>query len=104
MIDTVQLARRRFPGAQVNLDALCRRFNIDLSARVKHGALLDAELLAEVYLELIGGSRTGGSAWLRREPPTARRQPETSPARAANRGPMRRARRNWLPMRPFWKN
>ncbi|MDG2321061.1 MAG: DNA polymerase III subunit epsilon [Rhodospirillaceae bacterium] len=54
-IDTVQIARRKFPGAQVNLDALCRRFNIDLSARVKHGALLDAELLAEVYLELIGG-------------------------------------------------
>lgn len=59
VIDTVQLARRKFPGAQVNLDALCRRFNIDLSARVKHGALLDAELLAEVYLELIGGREPG---------------------------------------------
>ncbi len=58
-IDTVQIARRKFPGAQVNLDALCRRFNIDLSARVKHGALLDAELLAEVYLELIGGREPG---------------------------------------------
>jgi len=58
-IDTVQLARRKFPGAQVSLDALCRRFNIDLSARVKHGALLDAELLAEVYLELIGGREPG---------------------------------------------
>lgn len=57
-IDTVPLARRKFPGAQVNLDALCRRFNVDLSARVKHGALLDSELLAEVYLELVGGSRT----------------------------------------------
>src|SRR3546814_4021196 len=44
-----------FPGAQVNLDALCRRFAVDNSARSKHGALLDAELLAEVYLELIGG-------------------------------------------------
>ncbi len=58
-IDTVQIARRKFPGAQVNLDALCRRFNIDLSVRVKHGALLDAELLADVYLELIGGREPG---------------------------------------------
>jgi DNA polymerase-3 subunit epsilon len=54
-IDTVQLARRRFPGAQASLDALCRRFGIDNTDRVKHGALLDAELLAGVYLELIGG-------------------------------------------------
>ena len=54
-VDTVQMARARFPGAQASLDALCRRFGIDNSARTKHGALLDAELLAEVYLELIGG-------------------------------------------------
>ncbi len=54
-LDTLDLARRRFPGAQNSLDALCRRFGIDNSAREKHGALLDAELLAEVYLELIGG-------------------------------------------------
>lgn len=54
-VDTVQLARQRFPGAQASLDALCRRFGIDNSTRTKHGALLDAELLAEVYLELIGG-------------------------------------------------
>ncbi|UCH75426.1 MAG: DNA polymerase III subunit epsilon [Rhodospirillales bacterium] len=54
-IDTVQMARTRFPGAQASLDALCRRFNIDNSARTRHGALLDAELLAEVYLELLGG-------------------------------------------------
>ena len=54
-LDTVLLARQKFPGAQVSLDALCRRFEIDNSARTKHGALLDAELLAEVYLELIGG-------------------------------------------------
>ena len=54
-IDTVTMARRRFPGAQASLDALCRRFEIDLSARTKHGALLDAELLADVYLELCGG-------------------------------------------------
>ena len=54
-VDTVQLARAKYPGAPASLDALCRRFAIDASARSKHGALLDAELLAEVYLELIGG-------------------------------------------------
>ena len=54
-VDTVALARRTFPGAQASLDALCRRFEIDLSRREKHGALLDAELLAEVYLQLRGG-------------------------------------------------
>ena len=54
-IDTVGLARRKYPGAPANLDALCRRFGIDNAARTRHGALLDAELLAEVYLELIGG-------------------------------------------------
>lgn len=54
-VDTVTIARRKFPGAPASLDALCRRFNIDNSARTKHGALLDAELLAEVYLELVGG-------------------------------------------------
>lgn len=57
--DTVKMARRRFPGAQANLDALCRRFGIDNSRRTRHGALLDAELLAEVYLELIGGRQPG---------------------------------------------
>jgi DNA polymerase-3 subunit epsilon len=54
-LDTVQLARNRFPGAQASLDALCRRFGIDNSMRTVHGALLDCELLAEVYLELVGG-------------------------------------------------
>ena len=58
-IDTVAIARRKFPGAQANLDALCRRFDIDLSRRDKHGALLDAELLAEVYLQLCGGLQPG---------------------------------------------
>lgn len=58
-IDTVLLARRKFPGAQASLDALCRRFQIDLSDRTKHGALLDAKLLAQVYLELIGGREPG---------------------------------------------
>lgn len=54
-IDTLGLARRKFPGAPASLDALCRRFGIDNTERVLHGALLDAEILAEVYLELIGG-------------------------------------------------
>ncbi len=58
-VDTVALARRRFPGAQASLDALCRRFGIDNSARTTHGARLDAELLAEVYLELTGGRQAG---------------------------------------------
>jgi DNA polymerase-3 subunit epsilon len=54
-VDTVQLARRRFPGAPASLDALCSRFSIDNSSRTLHGALLDAQLLSEVYLELVGG-------------------------------------------------
>jgi len=54
-IDTIALAKKRFPGARYSLDELCRRFNIDLSLRTKHGARIDAELLAEVYLELLGG-------------------------------------------------
>lgn len=58
-VDTIQLARQRFPGAQVSLDALCKRFEIDNSARTFHGALLDCELLAEVYLELRGGRQPG---------------------------------------------
>jgi DNA polymerase-3 subunit epsilon len=55
IVNTLQIARQRFPGAPNSLDALCRRFNVDGSARTKHGALLDAELLAEVYLGLMGG-------------------------------------------------
>jgi DNA polymerase-3 subunit epsilon len=54
-IDTLAIARQRFPGSPASLDALCRRFNIDNSSRTLHGALLDSEILAEVYLELIGG-------------------------------------------------
>jgi len=58
-IDTVRMARNKFPGAQASLDALCRRFGIDHSDRTLHGALLDARLLADVYLELMGGRQTG---------------------------------------------
>jgi len=53
--DTLMIARAKFPGSPASLDALCRRFGVDNSAREKHGALLDSEILAEVYLELIGG-------------------------------------------------
>lgn len=61
VIDTLVLARKKFPGAPASLDALCRRFNVDNSGRTFHGALLDAELLAEVYLELRGGRQAGFS-------------------------------------------
>ena len=59
MVDTVALARKRHPGAKLSLDALCSRYGIDRSHRVKHGALLDAELLAQVYVELKGGRQIG---------------------------------------------
>ena len=59
MIDTLGLARRRHPGAKHSLDALCVRYGIDRSHRVLHGALLDAELLAQVYVELTGGRQIG---------------------------------------------
>ena len=57
--DTVRLARQRFPGAPASLDALCKRFAIDNGQRTLHGALLDAQLLAEVYLQLLGGPQAG---------------------------------------------
>lgn len=83
-IDTLEIARKRFPGSPASLDALCRRFNIDNSSRTLHGALLDSEILAEVYLELIGGrqpdfglstashrtSGAGGEEWAPRPRPT----------------------------------
>lgn len=56
-VDTLKIAREKFPGGQNNLDALCRRFNVDNSSRDLHGALLDAQLLAQVYLELSGGAQ-----------------------------------------------
>lgn len=59
MVDTVALARVRHPGAKLSLDALCSRYGIDRSHRTKHGALLDAELLAQVYVELRGGRQIG---------------------------------------------
>jgi DNA polymerase-3 subunit epsilon len=58
-IDTLAIARKKFPGSPASLDALCRRFGIDNASRTLHGALLDSEILAEVYLELIGGRQPG---------------------------------------------
>jgi DNA polymerase-3 subunit epsilon len=58
-IDTIEIAKRKIPGARYSLDELCKRFGVDLSARTKHGALLDAQLTAEIYLELIGGRQRG---------------------------------------------
>ena len=59
MVDTLVLARSRHPGAKHSLDALCARFGVDRSQRIKHGALLDAQLLAQVYVELTGGRQIG---------------------------------------------
>jgi DNA polymerase-3 subunit epsilon len=89
-LDTLAIARKRFPGSPASLDALCRRFNIDNASRTLHGALLDSEILAEVYLELIGG-----------------RQPDfalaTDQSRSTNAGPdatwRAMPRRNPLPAR-----
>lgn len=58
-VDTLMMARKKFPGAQANLDALCRRFEIDNGHRDLHGALIDADLLASVYIELLGGKQPG---------------------------------------------
>jgi DNA polymerase-3 subunit epsilon len=94
-VDTLAMARRKFPGAQASLDALCRRFEIDNSARTHHGALLDAELLAAVYLELLGGRQpglalgvdadgSGGGATVRRENRPARPHAPTAEELAAH--------------------
>ncbi len=88
-IDTLAIARQKFPGSPASLDALCRRFNIDNSSRTLHGALLDSEILAEVYLELIGGRqpdfalsvRHGGSASGAEEEWRPMKRPKPLPAR-----------------------
>jgi len=59
VIDSLLIARKKFPGSPNSLDALCKRFNVDLSKREKHGALLDTELLVDVYVELMGGAQGG---------------------------------------------
>jgi len=73
-IDTLMMARRKFPGAQASLDALCRRFEIDNSHRDLHGALVDADLLAAVYIELLGGRQRDLS--LEPEPSTTASSPQ----------------------------
>src|SRR5438309_6448463 len=77
MVDTLMLARSRHPGAKHSLDALCMRFGIDRSHRVKHGALLDAQLLAQVYVELTGGRQIG--LGLVADPATVSVQPSAGP-------------------------
>jgi DNA polymerase III subunit epsilon len=59
VVDSLALARKKFPGSPASLDALCKRFNIDITHRTKHGALLDTELLCDVYIELMGGAQSG---------------------------------------------
>ena len=75
-IDTIEIAKRKIPGARYSLDELCKRFSVDLSARSKHGALLDADLTAQIYLELIGG-RQRGLALAPIEIAAARAEPES---------------------------
>ncbi len=109
-VDTLQLARRKFPGSPASLDALCRRFNIDNSARNLHGALLDAELLAEVYLELIGGRQAGFDliqAEVRAAAAIAAAQGPARPARAHAASPEELAA--WAALldklkAPLWRN
>lgn len=86
-IDTIEIAKAKIPGARYSLDELCKRFGIDLSSRSKHGALLDAELTAQVYLELVGGRQ---------------RKLSLGPAQAAatSDGEMRAARTRPEPLAP----
>ena len=90
MIDTVALAKKRHPGAKLSLDALCTRYGIDRSHRVKHGALLDAELLAQVYVELKGGRQIGLE--LAAETADVEITTEVVAVRKAPEGPRREAR------------
>lgn len=88
-LDTLKIARRKFPGSPASLDALCRRFGIDNSAREKHGALLDSEILAEVYLELTGG----------KQPDFGLSQAKSSSAQLQDENWRPKARPNLLPSR-----
>jgi DNA polymerase-3 subunit epsilon len=82
IIDTLELSRRRFPGAKHSLDALCQRLGVDLSRRVKHGALLDAELLAQCYVELSGGRQIGFVLDVPAAPAVAAVAPRVRPGRS----------------------
>jgi DNA polymerase III subunit epsilon len=87
MVDTVAIARRKHPGAKLSLDALCSRYGIDRSHRTRHGALLDAELLAQLYVELMGGRQIGLE--LASESPVSSVEPQSATllARPLNRAP-----------------
>ncbi|UNM06550.1 MAG: DNA polymerase III subunit epsilon [Holosporaceae bacterium] len=76
VVDTLKLARGMFPGSPASLDALCRRYKIDLSGREKHGALIDCELLAAVYLEMLGGRQQGLGFLTSDKPALAKTQAE----------------------------
>ncbi|MEA3033706.1 MAG: polymerase subunit epsilon [Sphingomonadales bacterium] len=81
MVDTLQLARARHPGAKHSLDALCTRFGVDRSLRIKHGALIDAQLLAQCYVELTGGRQIGFGLDQIVAEPIAAEMVESDPAR-----------------------
>ena len=89
MVDTVTMAKKRHPGAKLSLDALCSRYGIDRSHRVKHGALLDAELLAQVYIELRGGRQIGLELAAERTAGTAQRETARRMQPAGERRPPR---------------
>lgn len=95
-IDTLAMARKKFPGAQANLDALCRRFEIDNSHRDLHGALVDADLLASVYVELLGGRQPGLSLGAENKNDTA-----TVEIDAEHTSPMLQIDRDKKPVRPI---
>jgi DNA polymerase-3 subunit epsilon len=103
-VDTVLMARRKFPGSPASLDALCRRFGIDNSGRTLHGALLDSQLLAEVYLELIGGRQPDFGLSAEKAAPRAEacRRRKGPGARARGPAPCRRGspRRRRPPTQP----
>ena len=90
---TLSLARRKHPGASNSLDALCSRYGIDNSRRTKHGALLDAEILAEVYIELIGGKQADLGLAIGRAAAPRQRRDRRRPASDRRRGGWMRARR-----------
>jgi DNA polymerase-3 subunit epsilon len=89
VVDTLALARRKHPGASNSLDALCARYGIDNSRRTRHGALLDAEILAEVYIELIGGKQADLGLSLHPRAAAARTSAAASPAMRPRTAPAR---------------
>ena len=91
-IDTLMMARRKFPGAQASLDALCRRFEIDNSHRDLHGALIDADLLAEVYIELIGGRQPDLGLSMQSAAANSANNAQEEAAFEIRQGPIREAR------------